>query len=436
MRTYATPGVYREEVFEAPPRALETGVPVFLGLAAAGPVATSAAFAAWPRLVDLLRRRTSLTTAEAAELQAVGVRAKLGLWGGDASGSGWPTVAAALESRGWPSLEDLLRIDRWAEFAALFGPPVDGGYLSDAVQGFFDNGGTACYVVRLDAHSAPLDAYRDALEAREHLDVDLVCAPDATRPPLVQEKQRLVLRHCDESGTSLAILDCPPAATVAEVLQQRAGLGGTNGALYYPWVTRQRDGLFVPPCGHVAGVYARSDRQFGPHKAPANEVLEGVLDLQTAVDDAGQAGLNEAGVNALRAFRGRGIRVWGARTVSSEPAWRYVSVRRVFLTAARWLDQAFEEASFEPNDSALWARTRLMLSRYFTELFRRGGLKGASPAEAFYVKCDAETNPPEARHAGRLAAEIGLAPALPNEFVVVHITRTAGGVTITGPTPR
>jgi hypothetical protein len=436
LRTYATPGVYREETFKAPPRALATGVPAFLGAAGAGPAATPAAFAAWPRLVDLLRRRESLTTAEAGELDAVGTRAKLELWAGEAAGSGWHLVADALEAEGWPSLEAMVRIDRWAEFTSLFGAPVGDGHLAEAVHGFFDNGGEECYVVRLDLELPPLDAYGDALEALAFLpDVDLVCAPDATQPPLAEEKQRLVLGRCDASGTMLAILDSLPGATVGAVLAQRARLVGTNGALYYPWVAEQRGRRFVPPCGHVAGVYARSDRRFGPHKAPANEILEGVLDLEAAVDDASQADLNEAGVNALRAFRGRGIRVWGARTLSDEPAWRYVSVRRIFLTAARWLEQAFPDASFEPNDAALWARTRLTLSRYFTDLFRLGALKGASPNEAFYVKCDGGNNPPEERDAGRLFAEVGLAPAVPNEFVVVHITRTVGGVTITGPTP-
>jgi len=178
-------------------------------------------------------------------------------------------------------------------------------------------------------------------------------------------------------------------------------------------------------------VYARSDQRIGVHKAPANEVLEGVLDLEAGVTDADQGRLNPVGVNCLRAFPGRGIRIWGARTLSNDSAWTYVNVRRLFLTAGRWIERNMTGVVFEPHDQRLWARIVRELTAYFNDLFQRGALKGQTVQEAFYVKCNAETNPPEVRDAGMVVTEIGLAPTVPGEFVVVRIIHGASGVTIT-----
>jgi len=162
------------------------------------------------------------------------------------------------------------------------------------------------------------------------------------------------------------------------------------------------------------------------HKAPANEELEGVVDLAVHLTDADQAQLNPVGVNALRAFPGRGIRVWGARTLSRNAAWTYVNVRRLFLTATRWIELSLADAVFEPHDTRLWNRITRELTTYFEGLFRAGALRGRTAAEAFFVKCDGETNPPEVRETGRVVTVIGLAPAVPNEFVVVRIIHGAG----------
>jgi phage tail sheath protein FI len=146
--------------------------------------------------------------------------------------------------------------------------------------------------------------------------------------------------------------------------------------------------------------------------------------------DAEQALLNPEGVNALRAFPGRGIRVWGARTLSGNAEWTYVSVRRLFLTAARWIELNLAGAAFEPHDTRLWNRITRELTSYFEGLFRAGALQGRTAAEAFFVQCDGTTNPPEARETGQVVTVIGLAPAAPNEFVVVRIVHGAGGVDI------
>lgn len=349
---------------------------------------------------------------------------------------------------------------RWADFAPHFGAPVEGGTLAAAVNAFFRNGGERCVVMGMDPGAGAAEeraALRRALEALRAVEtVDLVCAPDlmrgvarladeARRRPVTEAEraeardaavgmQTEVLEHCDRAGDRMALLDALPGATAAEVLAQRGRLRGDNGALYYPWLVAEGEGR-VPPCGHVAGVYARGDARVGVHKAPANERLEGVLDVETGVDDARQAELNPAGVNCIRAFPGRGVRVWGARTLSPEPAWAYVNVRRVFLTLRRWIALNLPAVAFEPSGPLLWARIGREAGAYLEELFRSGALQGRSAEEAFYVRCDASTNPPEVRQAGMVVTEIGLAPVAPNEFVVVRFTHGQGGVDFAGPGP-
>ena len=395
-----TPGVYREDVFLAPSVELRTGVPAFLGY-----------------------------TAKSARVNA--------------------------------NTPQLLTL--WPQFGEDFGPPLSDGYLSDAVRGFFENEGQLCYVVRLDDVADPVQALRSGLQTLAALDtIDLVCAPDIMRPRLhatepnrwippdrdaVHTMQIAVIEHCVSSGDRFAILDSLPCADVDNVLRQRQGLSDPNGALYYPWVRGlKRPGAlnvpdcpamadgFIPPCGHVAGIVARTDQRVGVHKAPANEILEGVSDLEFSLTNAQQDRLNPRGVNCLRAFPGRGLRIWGARTLSMDPAWTYINVRRLVLTAGRWIERNMAGVVFEPNDARLWARVGRELTAYFGRLFQQGALQGRTTQEAFYVKCDAETNPPEVRDAGQLITEIGLAPAMPNEFVVVRITHSTSGVTLTGPT--
>lgn len=189
----------------------------------------------------------------------------------------------------------------------------------------------------------------------------------------------------------------------------------------------------VPPCGHIAGIYARSDRQTGVHKTPANETIENVFDLEVVVTNAEQDDLNPLAINCLRAFPGRGIRVWGGRTLSSDAAWTYIGTRRLFLTAGRWIERNLASMAFEPNEPRLWVRIARELTAYFTDLFRRGALKGQSPAQAFFVKCDAETNPVSVRDSGQVITEIGLAPVAPSEYLVVRIVLSAGGTTILEP---
>lgn len=244
------------------------------------------------------------------------------------------------------------------------------------------------------------------------------------------------MAHCARLGERMAILDSLPGGdgSAADVIAQRNLLAEEEGALYYPWVRvakgpEQTDG-YVPPCGHVAGVYSRTDTHTGVHKAPANEVLEGVLDLSVHLKDDDQGPLNDQGINCLRAFPGRGIRVWGARTLSRRTAWRYVNMRRVILTAVRWIAINQADVVFEPHTELLWARITRDLTAYLADLARRGALAGGQGEDAFYVKCDAETNPPETREIGIVVTEVGLKPAAPAEFIAFRIIHGAAGVEI------
>jgi phage tail sheath protein FI len=328
----------------------------------------------------------------------------------------------------------------WPQFEARFGSAMDNGYLAHAVRGFFENDGLLCYIVRLGDANAPVGELRRGLAAASLLEnVDLICAPDVMRaasmsaePDLaaVTAMQQDILDHCRNRGDCFAILDGVPS----DVEQQRAAISGDNGALYYPWLWSPGRGgppLYLPPCGHVAGIYSRSDREVGVHKAPANQPIEGVLDLRVNLGEREVGALYQQGVNCMRAFPGRGIRVWGARTLSADPAWRYVNVRRMFLTIGRWIERFMDALIHEPNDIRLWVRIMRDLSAYLESLYHHGALKGRAPDEAFFVKCDSETNTPAVIDAGMVVTEIGVALAAPAEFVAVRIIHGASGVSIT-----
>jgi hypothetical protein len=276
--------------------------------------------------------------------------------------------------------------------------------------------------------------------------VDATPAPAAATelPPRFSEGdieavQRALIEHCESRRDRVAILDMPLRASggtrsVAESLEWRERLDSDRGfaGLYHPWVKvldplrpGQQPVREVPPCGHLAGVYARTDVTFGVHRAPANAELLWAEDVTAPIDDDLQAVLNPRGVNCLRAFPGRGIRVYGARTVSSDPAWRFVSTRRLLLMIEEAIDESTQWSVFEPHDHRLRLALRRSVSGFLEGLWRRGALAGATPQEAFYVKCDDTTNPPSAVDQGRLLAEVGVAPSVPAEFIVLRVGRTA-----------
>ena len=243
-----------------------------------------------------------------------------------------------------------------------------------------------------------------------------------------------MMQHCERMGDRVAILDCPPGMSPQEIQNWRVNVANYDShyaALYYPWI-KVFDPVagvskFVPPSGHMAGIWARSDDARGVHKAPANEVVGGATDLEIQITKAEQDGLNPVGINCIRAFPGRGIRVWGARSLSSDPAWRYINVRRLFNFVEKSIERGTQWVVFEPNDFSLWQRLKRDVTSFLTVVWRTGALFGRTPAEAFYVKCDEETNPPELRDLGQVVVEIGIAPVKPAEFVIFRISQWAPG---------
>ena len=284
---------------------------------------------------------------------------------------------------------------------------------------------------------------RSGVEGLEVLeDVTMLCVPDLMSTPpgeklnldQVKAVQTAMIAHCERLGDRVAILDSPPNATPQEIKEWRmniAGYDSSYAALYYPWIQVddpiQNRPIPIPSSGHVAGIWARSDNTRGVHKAPANEVVLGATGLAYNCTKGEQDTLNPNGINCIRAFPGRGIRVWGARTLSSNPSWRYINVRRLFNYVEKSIERGTQWVVFEPNDMMLWARVRRDASAFLTTVWSDGALFGASPAQAFYVKCDAEINPPEQRDLGRLFIEIGMSPVKPAEFVIFRISQWAGG---------
>jgi len=279
-----------------------------------------------------------------------------------------------------------------------------------------------------------------ALEALD--DVTMLCVPDLMSTPpgekldldKVKAVQLAMLAHCQNMGDRVAILDAPPNATPQEIKDWRmnvAGFDSSYAALYYPWIQVDdpilNKGIYVPTCGHVAGVWARSDNTRGVHKAPANEIVLGATGLAYNMTKGEQDTLNPNGVNCIRSFPGRGIRIWGARTLSSDPSWRYINVRRLFNYVEKSIERGTQWVVFEPNDMMLWARVRRDVNSFLTTVWSEGALFGASPNQAFFVMCDAALNPPESRDLGRLIIEIGMAPVKPAEFVIFRISQWAGG---------
>jgi phage tail sheath protein FI len=293
-----------------------------------------------------------------------------------------------------------------------------------------------------DLNATGVNEYNAGLQALETIDdVNMVLCPDRTDG---QGVQLAVVAHCEKMADRFAILDAaygvqPDVTLNSPLATQRAFLQSARGyaAVYYPWIEildpssrTGTDTLFIPPSGHIAGIYARSDEQRGVHKAPANELITSAIGLSQVVDGTTQGELNDAGVNVIRLFAGQARpTVWGARTTCppQETPWRYVNVRRLFLFVEKSIQEGTRWAVFEPNDLSLWKKLNRTLVEFLTRVWRSGALFGATAAQAFYVKIDEENNPPATRALGQVIIEIGLAPVRPAEFVVVRIGMWDGG---------
>jgi uncharacterized protein len=375
---------------------------------------------------------------------------------------GTNTVGFLGESSKGPTNEAVL-ITNWSQFVKTFGDFKEcSEHFAHAVYGFFNNGGSRCFVVNVGApveHKAEVKAVAAAGDKKDekvaapaanaHLrdglfigkdggpgartglkcfdevdDIAIVAAPGQTSPAV----QDAVLSHCETRKDRFAILDSPETISggIDKLPKPR---DSKYGAFYFPWIQvydPEKGNIFVPPSGHIAGVYSRTDAERGVHKAPANEIVRGALGLKYQVSKGEQDLMNPKGINAIRFMNG-GIRIWGARTLSTDPSWRYINVRRLFIMVESSIERATQWVVFEPNDHRLWKRVQRTISSFLTLLWRNGALMGTSPEQAFYVKCDEETNPNEVVDAGQLVVEIGLAPVKPAEFVIFRIGQMASG---------
>jgi phage tail sheath protein FI len=371
-------------------------------------------------------------------------------------------------------LNEAYAVNNWSHFVKEYVPAenVASTPLSHAVAGFFQNGGGRCYVVNIaagDAIAGMEKPRRTGLKLLEEIDdVSIVAAPGYSD---ITSHEALQI-HAEKMGNCFVILDPPPVVPDVDQLKtveaapvpppttgkkgaatSGDGEGGSapapapppglrprvskdgRAAIYYPDLviadplSAKGDLVQTSPSGFIAGVYARTDRERGVHKAPANVSLRGVLNLTYRVTDEEQADLNSAGINVIRFFRRDGVLVWGARTLAEESSeWRYVNVRRLAIMLEESVLRATTWAVFEPNGLGLWKMLRFEISNFLLRVWRDGALRGATPDEAFFVKCDAETNPPEVVDAGQVVVVVGFAPSKPAEFVIIRFAQhTRGG---------
>ncbi|MCL1905412.1 MAG: phage tail sheath subtilisin-like domain-containing protein [Clostridiales bacterium] len=280
--------------------------------------------------------------------------------------------------------------------------------------------------------------YKDAITALEKVRVNIVCVPDASsfdpNDPIVQ---LALLEHCASMGDRFAVLDCAANLSVGSAIDQRKRFGSSSyGAVYYPWIEIPhplgQGRVKVPPSGHIAGVYARTDDKKGVHKAPANEVINGSLGPVSILNHTEHGLLNESGVNAIVNVPGNGVTIMGGRTLtdSSQTQWRYINVRRLLLYVENSIQEATRFAVFLPNNPSLWATVKRQVSDFLTGVWRDGALFGATPGDAFKVKVDEELNPPSVRALGKLTIEVVLYPVTPAEFVIFRVIQQPGGPSI------
>ncbi|MEZ4431481.1 MAG: phage tail sheath subtilisin-like domain-containing protein [bacterium] len=342
-------------------------------------------------------------------------------------------------------------VEGWARYRDRFGgvdaaSPAAARSFHLAVRGFFANGGARCRIVPVEGAltASALAAALARLEDEE--DTSLVVAPGVVDPAL----QAAIVTHCEALGDRFAVLDLPEPDALNAVAAADAAIAhaewlwraadGRHAALYGPWLKVVAfDGTaFVPPSGHVAGVYARVDARSGPHHAPANEVVEDAVDLRfdfdvptiarlhppLALDETGR--LAAPSVNVIRVLPGRGMRVWGARTLSGDPTWRHVPVRRLTLDLERWMTRRLDAMVFETNDPLLRTRVIRELGAHLDALYQKGALVGPISEMSWFVQCDETNNPEDVREAGLLIADVGIAPAVPGEYITLRLITRSG----------
>jgi len=331
----------------------------------------------------------------------------------------------------------LVRVD-WTAANTPQSRPADVGFTPFLNGGDGVNAMTAAEYIGDPAQ--PVDV-RSGLAALEAIDeISILAVPDEIHPALNAANQTQVtnelVNQCERLRDRFAVLAV--ASGQGDVQQIQPPRDSSYGAIYYPWIRVfdpvTSDTILVPPQGHVVGIYARTDVERGVHKAPANSEVRGIITrdlngnrgpLEFNVTKGQHDILNPRGVNVVRDFRParRGIRVWGARTMSSDTQWRYVNVRRLFIFVEESIDQGTQWVVFEGNYEATWARVVRSISNFLTSVWRDGALAGTTPEEAFFVKCDRTTMTQDDIDNGRLICLIGIAPVKPAEFVIFRISQ-------------
>lgn len=322
------------------------------------------------------------------------------------------------------------RIDGTSRFVTVKKVGV-GGRPSDTAATWLTGGSEGQAYTEND-----LKAALDLLEKVE--EIAILCCPEEPRFPGVAGQ---LLEQCERIKDRFAILQAP--LSVPDLMNHRPPSNSRYGAYYMPWLRIRHSETgreqLIPPAGHIAGIYAKTDLERGVHKAPANEVVRGLLGdpadpargLSVLVTKEQQDRLNQGGINVLRYFTGRGILVWGARTMAADPDWKYVNVRRLCIFIEASLRKGTQWVVFEPNDEPLWAKVRRAVTDFLTRLWRGGMLQGRKPEEAFFVRCDRTTMTQADLDNGRLIMIIGIAPIKPAEFIIIRIGQWAGGSEVT-----
>ena len=350
-------------------------------------------------------------------------------------------------------------VTSFLEFQWVFGGYLDESYgdyrcLPHAVEGFFQNGGQRVYINRAAASDyreigrgsagenncalvisddniigddSGEASKRTGLYALSNIaDIKVIAIPNGTS----QRIQNAMIEHCEKMKNRFALLDPEKSATLDEIRRQRSLYDSKFAALYYPWLKIRHPAtgeiVSIPPSGHICGIYARNDAQRGVYKAPANEAIEGTIGPDLQINKAQQAILNPRGINCLREFSRRGFRVWGTRTTSNDPLWKYINVQRLLLYLEESIEKGTKWVVFEPNDEPLWARVRQMITQFLTSTWINGAFMGATQEEAFFVKCDRDTMTQDDIDNGRLVVVIGIAPVKPAEFTIFRIYQLAG----------
>jgi uncharacterized protein len=295
--------------------------------------------------------------------------------------------------------------------------PNLGVNLPLAVRGFFENGGQTLYISQIAA-SDPLESGLAALDAQR---ISIVCCPDE---PTIPKAAAAMAAHCEKRKDRICILQS--SQPIIPVATHQPPVNSTYAAYYYPWITVPSlaggSPVTMPPGGHIAGIYAQIDTTRGVWIAPDNAILVGVTAISQNVSSSESDQLNARGIDLIRTFPAQGTRVWGARTTTTENTdWKYVPVRRLLIFIEQSIYQGLQWAVFEPNGPALWAAVSSSVQNLLAGVWKFGAFKGATPQEAYFVRCDRSTMTQNDLDNGRLICVIGVAPVRPAEFVIFQI---------------